>query len=131
MQSILKVMRYITTLLILAFLWGCATSRQTISESWNGVPVEALDTHSYWVTIPMKKVFKADGTEMRFYIDSGNFTYCSGGRHSYSCLSEKVTCNNIFYIKNGIVQKYEPAGRCYRKEVQLPEGEYRKQPKEE
>ena len=68
---------------------------------------------------------------MRFYIDSGNFTYCSGGRYAYSCLSEKVTCNNIFYIKNGIVQKYEPAGSCYRKEVQLPEGEYRKLPEDE
>lgn len=120
-------MRYIFALLILILLWGCATtSRQTTSEAWKGLPVEALDIHSYWVTIPMKRVFRADGAEMRFYIDSGNFTYCSRGGSSYSCLSEKVTCNNIFYIKNGFVQKYKPAGRCYAKEIQLPEGKYRK-----
>ena len=125
-------MRYIFALLILVFLFGCATtSRQTISEAWNGLPAEALNIHSYWVTIPMKRVIRADGTEMRFYIDSGNFTYCSGDRHSYSCLSERVTCNHIFHIKNGIVQEYEPAGSCYTKEVHLPEGEYRKHPKEE
>jgi hypothetical protein len=118
-------MRYIFVLQILILFLGCSTtSKQTISESWKGLPTVALDTHSYWVTIPMKRVFTADGTEMRFYIDSGNFTYCSGGRRSYSCLSELVTCNNIFYIKNGFVQKYEPAGSCYTKEVQLPEGNF-------
>ena len=123
-------MRPILVLLILASLWGCATSKQTISEAWSGVPVEALDIHSYWVTIPMKRVFRTDGREMRFYIDSGSFTYCSGGRFSYSCLSEKVTCNHIFEQCRFQYEKYEPAGRCYRKEVHLPEGEFRKRAKE-
>lgn len=123
-------MKTIFALLLLTSFLGCATSKQTISEAWNGVPVEGLDIHSYWVTIPMKRVFRTDGREMRFYIDSGNFTYCSGGRFSYSCLSENVTCNHIFHIENGVVQKYEPAGRCYRKEAHLPEGEFRKRAKE-
>ena len=41
---------------IFILLWGCPIiSNQTISQSWSGLPVEALDTHSYWLTIPMKK----------------------------------------------------------------------------
>jgi hypothetical protein len=75
----------------------------------------------------MKKVLKAGEMEMRFYIDSGNFTYCSGGRYAYSCLSEKVTCSNTFYIENDTIQKYKPAGSGYQKEAQLPEGENHKQ----
>jgi len=74
----------------------------------------------------MRKALKVGETEMRFYTDSGNFTYCSGGRYACSCFSEKVNCNNTFYIGNGIIQNYEPAGSCYQKETQLPQDKYRR-----
>jgi hypothetical protein len=123
-----ETMGYVLLLQFYILLWGCSIiSNQTISKSWSGLPVEALVYIVIGVTIPMKKVLKADEMEMRFYIDSGNFTYCSGGRYVCSCLSEKLTCNNIFYIKNSTIQKYEPAGSGYQKEAQLPEGECRKQ----
>lgn len=117
-------------------LSACATVRQSDLDAWKNQPVEKLDTHSFWVTIPMKKVVTKDGIEHRFYINSESANKCfentsfSGNGSVYSparanstsrCVSDTVTCNNIFKIKDGVVLSYEPKGRCMTAAMLRPE----------
>ena len=126
-------------LFIFIFLSSCASVRQKDLDAWKGVKVEALDTHAFFVTVPMKKVITENGTEIRFYINSGSANNCfenTGAQfNSYSntaqintvsnCVSSTVTCNNIFKIKDGLVLSYEPTGRCYTDDTVTPAPEYR------
>ena len=125
-----KIYFGIISICFLTSLIGCRTVRQVDLLSWKGVPVEKLDTHSFWVTIPMKKVILKDGTEIRFYINSRSVFNCLNNQTNYTntyssgintCISNKVTCNNVFKIKNEKVISYEPKGRCYTDKSLQPE----------
>jgi len=117
-------------LLLPVFLVGCQTIDdvfdavdgmfidQSILDSWVGVPVAELDFHTWFITVPMTKTVTEDGTEIRNYKNSSNsrvtcntttnfpykdITRCSGGESE---------CNNIFYIREGVVTSYQLSGNC-------------------
>jgi hypothetical protein len=131
--------RTLLTLVVILAVSGCAnkTVRQQDLDAWVGVPVEALDTHSLFLTIPMVKTITDSGVEIRIYANKSAFSGCSGmadglvnkgGYLSYasfqgfqSCVSKMVGCDNVFYIKNKKVIQYKPVGQCYTDETIQPE----------
>lgn len=134
-------MRALKNILILATVSGlaaCATVRKQDLDAWVGMPVGALDTHSLFITLPMVRTVTASGIEIRNYPNKINIGHCfgSGGVNtsrslnsaSYSafatCSGGLVGCNNIFYIKDGVVIEYAPTGRCYTDETVQPEARY-------
>jgi len=119
-------------------LVGCATAtvRQQDIDSWVGVPVEALDTHSFFITVPMIRTITDSGIEIRNYANGMNLSRCAGGAggtgvgnfvsvNAFSnCASGWYGCNNLFYIKDGKVVEYVPRGQCYTDETVQPEPRY-------
>lgn len=114
---------------------GCMVRPEDMN-AWVGMPVEALDTHSLFNTIPMRKTYTASGIEVRNYANGGIVDNCFetgrvkgiGSSASYSgtvnCTTSSVVCNNLFYIKNGVVLEYAPTGRCYTDKTVQPEPRY-------
>ena len=114
---------------------GCAV-RQPDLDVWVGMPVEALDTHSLFITFPMYKTISSSGVEIRNYANGGDVARCfsSGNGSAYggyanataftTCASNRVVCNNIFYIRDGKVLEYAPTGRCYTDETVRPQARY-------
>jgi S1-C subfamily serine protease len=99
------------TIAVLLGVMGCSATgvvhqlvRQQDLDSWVGMPVEALDTHSLFITVPIFKTYSASGIEIRNYAN-GN-------------------CNNIFYIRDGKVLEYAPTGRCYTNDSVRPQSRY-------
>ena len=124
----------ITAALLLA---GCGTVRQSDLDAWVGAPVEALDTHSFFITLPMTKRVTTGGIEVRNYDntrviqDCDDMAYAApvrgGSAYAYgagSCSSTKIGCSNIFYIKAGKVLEYAPTGRCKTDERVRPQKRY-------
>lgn len=119
-------------------LGGCSTVRQQDLDTWVGVPVEALDTHSLFFTIPMLRTKTDSGIEIRNYANGRNFTICSGSGSANltgawvsasafsACSSGWVGCNNIFYIKDNKVIEYAPTGKCFTDERVRPQARYKK-----
>jgi hypothetical protein len=118
---------------------ACATVyvRQVDIDSWKDVPVEALDMHSFFLTIPMFRTVTESGIEIRNYRNEGGYTTsCVGSGNAYgsgqyvnssafsSCSSGTSSCNNIFYIKEGRVLEYAPTGNCYTDKTVQPEARY-------
>lgn len=115
---------------------GCATVRQQDLDAWVGVPVEALDTHSFFITVPLYRSITPSGIEVRNYANGIDVAQCfsnAGANKSgkyvnanafTSCSSGRVVCNNIFYIKDGLVVEYAPTGRCYTNETVQPQARY-------
>lgn len=112
--------------------------RQQDLDAWVGMPVEALDTHSLFLTVPMVRTKTESGIEIRNYANGRNFGSCSGfgsanaagswvNANAFSnCSSGWVGCNNIFYIKDGKVIEYAPTGRCYTNETVQPQERYKR-----
>ncbi len=150
-------MRTVTLISIIGvslIMSGCVankTVRPQDVESWKGVPVIALDTHSIFSTMPMVRTKVSSGIEMRNYVNSKQYSQCShsgygstygdinaysGGYASLSsnsyynaftnCTKGTSTCNNIFYIKKGKVLEYAPTAQCYTDERAKPEARYRR-----
>jgi hypothetical protein len=111
-------------------LIGCTSVRQTDLESWVGQPVSTLEKHPVFLTMPAVRTVASDGTEIRNYVNGKNVGQCSGGGNifastvdftTYSQFSQYMqsfaSCNNIFYIKNGMISQYVPVGsggaRCF------------------
>jgi len=133
----MKKFATVASLFILATtLVACATVRQKDLDAWVGMPVEALDTHSLFLTVPMLRTKTESGIEIRNYANGRNFGSCSGfgsanARGSYvnanafsNCSSGWVGCNNIFYIKDGKVIEYAPTGHCFTDERVQPQARY-------
>jgi hypothetical protein len=125
--------------LFMAFLLaGCATVRQQDLDAWKDVPVEALDTHSLFITMPMYRTISSSGIEIRNYVNSREVASCySGGsgvvngnivnaNRFTTCSSNHIACNNIFYVKDGKVLEYVPRGRCKTNETVQPEPRWRR-----
>ncbi|MEX0829133.1 MAG: hypothetical protein WD032_02720 [Nitrospirales bacterium] len=106
---------------------GCATTptvRQADLNAWAGVSVEALDTHGFFMTVPMFRTTTDNGTEIRNYAYGYDFQECfsKAGANTIgdfvkedafiTCSSSSIVCNNIFYLKEGTVLEYAPTGRC-------------------
>jgi hypothetical protein len=118
-------------------LVGCAAVHQEDLQSWEGAPVSALDTHPVFLTMQVVRTVTADGTEIRNYVNGRNIASCSGGGSVFrgtvssaaynefnTCMQAFAACNNIFYIKGGVVTAYTPIGtkgmRCYTNEALRP-----------
>ncbi len=122
---------------IALMLASCATVRQKDLDAWVGMPVEALETHSFFVTVPLYKTKTESGIEIWNFANGAEVascfgdTYATGGRHFINatsftkCSSNRVVCNNLFYIKDKVVLEYKPSGRCYTDETVLPESRYK------
>jgi hypothetical protein len=109
------------------FLVGCVslTVRQEDLEAWVGEPVVSLKLHSWFSTKPVVKTTAADGTEIWNYVntgDSGGGNCSLGGAvfvtpvafdvylQFMRCMETVPACNNVFFIREEIVQKYSPIG---------------------
>ena len=127
---------------LLANLAGCATVRQQDLNAWVGMPVEALDTHPFFLTVPMVRTQTDTGIEIRNYANGRNFSSCAAsgsasaetiglrtwvsGRAFSNCTSGWVGCNNLFYVREGRVLEYAPTGRCITNDTVLPQQRYRR-----
>jgi len=116
---------------------GCATVRQQDLDAWAGAPVEALDTHPLFLTIPMYRTQTDSGIETRNYVNSKDVEQCftrvgarrgDGKYVSHSafttCSENRVVCNNLFYIQGGKVLRYAPTGSCYTDDSVRPQAGY-------
>lgn len=121
--------------LLLSSLLGCAgtaTVRQQDMDAWVGQPVEVLEMHPFFLTLPMIRTKTSSGIEIRDYANVKNMSTCEGyalggvnagwvsGSAFSNCTSGSVGCHNIFYIKNGKVLEYAPTGNCYTDETLQP-----------
>lgn len=133
--------KILTTCLMSFVITGCIAVKKvrlTDTDAWRNIPVEALDTHSLFITMPVVKTITDSGIEIRNYVNKINIGSCygggqgaknyAGGYMSYAnynsfanCSSSMVGCDNIFYIKNNKVIEYKPVGRCYTDETVRPE----------
>lgn len=133
----MKLLKLLLSLTSTIYLIGCATVRQQDLDAWVNKPVDLLDKHPFFITVPYVKSIAADGTEIRNYVNGGNLSECSSNGAIFgktlnssayavfaSCVSRVAACNNIFYIKNGLVEKYLPIGTggmsCYTNEFIQP-----------
>lgn len=129
-------MRFISLLAVL--MAGCAMVREQDLSAWVGVPAAALDTHSFFLTLPMIRTVTDAGIEVRNYPNKRNIGNCFGGitggttvspavYSAFSVCSGQVTgCDNIFYLKNGVVVEYVPVGACRTDERVQPEPRYKR-----
>ena len=78
---------------------GCAIFlqvRQSDLEAWKGVPVEALDTHSLFLTVPMVKTVSESGVEIRDYVNKVGVSSCSQfGRLTYANFNSFQNCSTL------------------------------------
>ena len=121
---------------------SCSPPKPTIKKvrevdlaSWVNAPIEALDLHSVFLTIPMIKTLTDKNIEIRIYANKRNISRCFGSTQANmntyvstavfnqfkNCVSEIDGCDNIFYIKDGKVLEYVPVGNCYTDESSRPE----------
>lgn len=133
-------MRAAFAVFVSVVLAGCALMgvRKVDLDAWVGVPVEALDTHSLFLTVPMVRTVTSSGIEIRNYMNGETVASCStsgsgttsGGYVNSSafavCSSNKVVCNNLFYIKDGKVLEYAPTGSCYTNETVQPQARWKR-----
>ena len=128
--------------IMVVLLAGCATVHQSDLDAWVGVPVIALDTHSFMLTLPMVKTVTDSGVEIRVYSNKRGVSSCGGSRFgavnspqgtamSYqsftafrNCTSGLVGCDAVFYIRDGKVIEVKAVGRCYTDERSRPEKGY-------
>jgi hypothetical protein len=116
-----KLLRLALSAVSLALVGGCVNKSDL--DAWQGVPVEELDKHPFFLTVPFVRTTASDGTEIRNYVNGGNVASCSGGGSVFkstvdmatysgfsSCVQKLQACNNIFYIKDGRVQQYIATG---------------------
>lgn len=133
-------MRIIPACALALVVASCVTAPQVHQEdlqSWVGRPIDDLDKHPVFLTLQAVRTRTNDGTEIRNYLNGRNTVSCSGGgtvfagyldTASYnrfsSCMQSFPACNNIFYIKNGVVTQYSPIGtggaQCYTNEKLRP-----------
>jgi hypothetical protein len=108
-----------------------ACVRPEDTEAWVGQPVAALETHPVFMAFPLVRTRASDGSEIWNFVNGRSVTTCErsvgstrGSILSYasyssftSCMSGTMACNNIFLVRNGVVQRYTPIGTggmmCY------------------
>ncbi|MBN1903503.1 MAG: hypothetical protein JW927_00235 [Deltaproteobacteria bacterium] len=132
-------MKLLKFIVLIVFLSSCAIPkvRQIDLDAWVGQPVVALETHPIFLTMQVVKTVASDGTQIWNYVNGKNFASCTGGGTIYNntidfasyskftrCMQQFAACNNIFHIKDGVVQSYTPIGTggasCYTNESAQP-----------
>ena len=119
-------MKLLALILSIALLAGCATVHQVHQQdldAWTGQPVSSLELHPFFITVPVVKTKASDGTEVWNFVNGRNISSCSNGGSIFagsvdmatynaftSCASNFGACNNIFYIRDGVVQRYIAVG---------------------
>jgi hypothetical protein len=106
-----------------AVLAACVSVEDT--NAWAGVPVLALDTHSFFATLPMYSTVTDSGVEIRNYPNKIMRGSCFGSGFASgtvfntvqwntvrNCTAQERGCDNLFYIRNGRVIEYRPVGQC-------------------
>lgn len=135
-------MRYL--MLVALLLSACATVREEDTAAWRGQPVSALEKHPVFVTMSLVRTQASDGTEIWNFVNSRNVRACSGFMGGYGqgtaaygqltsfsayngfmgCMQNVMACNNVFFVRNGVVQRYTPIGtggaRCYTDDRKKP-----------
>lgn len=126
-------MKLSSKLLIVAVVGAAASScvvREQDLDAWVGQPVSKLESHPIFLTIPVVKTVTSDGTEIWNYVNGADISRCGGGGNIYAgtisyasysnfsnCMQRFAACNNIFYIRDGLVERYTPVGtggaRCF------------------
>ena len=133
-----SILKFVALIAVVSAVFGCATVRQPDLDAWVGIPVEALDTHSFFLTVPMIRTITSSGIEIRNYANGADFSSCGtqgsarvsssgkavSGSQFTQCSTQRVVCNNLFYIRNGKVLEYKPSGRCYTDDTVRPEARY-------
>ncbi|MGC2413802.1 MAG: hypothetical protein WA459_14035 [Stellaceae bacterium] len=116
---------------------GCASVRQADLDAWVGQPVSVLEKHPVFLTMPVVRTVASDGTEIRNHVNGRNIGQCSGGGNIFAssvdfatysrfsqCMQSFAACNNIFYVKSGVIERYVPVGsggaRCFTDERARP-----------
>ena len=129
--------------LSLVLLSACASVRQSDLDSWVGLPVVALDTQSFFLTLPVIRTMTDTGVEIRDYVNKRNVAGCMQAGfgnasvpvgtvslvsfNSYlQCSGGQVGCDNIFYIRGGKVVEYRPTGNCYTDDSVRPQSGWEK-----
>ena len=121
-----RFLQIVAATVALTITGGCGTVRKQDLDSWVGMPVEALDTHSFFITVPVRKSVTSTGIEVRNYVNGRETENCTYNKFTGTdCSKDSITCNNIFYIKDGRVLEYAPTGRCMTNETVQPQARYR------
>ena len=128
-------------------LLGCAGAfvKQADLDAWKDVPVEALDTHSIFLTHPMIKTVTDSGVEIRVYSDKVGISSCAQNAFGQSnvnvagsgysgqgvssqnfnafqtCSSRVTGCDAVMYIQNRKAVEAKVVGQCYMNEKLRPE----------
>ena len=112
-------MRILFYFLLAAPLVGCATVHPEDTEAWVGQPLSVLEKQPLFLTMQVVKTQASDGTDIWNYVTGQGATSCIGdgtwfggrriGWGTYmsftDCTSRVQACNNIFYIRDGRVQR--------------------------
>lgn len=112
MEPPVKTTSYVLAALAVS---GCALLPRVHQEdldAWVGIPVDRLDFHPLFMPMPMTSRTTQNGVEIRVYRNSKANSSCSINYGKVSCDSDEVTCNNVFFVKDGAVIEYRPVGRC-------------------
>jgi len=122
-----RSLQLIIALAFISLITACTSkplAQQHALDTWAGVSVETLDTHAFFMTVPMFRTKTGSGTEIRNYAYGYDFQACANKAGAsnigdflseeafIACSSSRIVCNNLFYIKEGLVLEYAPTGRC-------------------
>lgn len=72
----MRLSKFLFTLGISLAVISCATVRKQDLDAWVGVPVEALDTHSFFITVPVYRSITSSGIEIRNYANGKDIASC-------------------------------------------------------
>lgn len=111
-------MRILFYSLVATILAGCATVHPEDTEAWAGQPTSVLEKQPLFLTMAVVKTQASDGTDIWNYVSGQAATSCNQdgmllgrriGWGAYTgftdCTSRFQACNNIFYIRDGRIQR--------------------------
>ena len=104
---------------------GCSMGRAKVQDAWVGQPVEVLNTHSPFRSLPMIKVLTEGSGELRNYQNRANTHQCytegqvtagqAVSQATYNqilaCTSRSAGCDHIFSVRGGKILDYTTGGR--------------------
>ena len=124
-------MRWLVLAAVVAGVAGCATVRQDDLDSWVGVPVVYLESHSLFSRLPLRVAQAPGGGEIRSYMNGAQVQDCSASAQSTknakfataqeTCVTRHVGCDNRFLVRDGKVVEYRPVGQCMTDKSVRPE----------
>lgn len=109
----------------LLFLISCSLfenpEREKILKAWIGKSVSELEGHPFFSQIPLKRKEVKGDKEIRNYEQIGKYSSkARAGTLGDGLGLPSETCQNIFTIKKGIIQKYEMKESCLTDKRKMP-----------